>query len=114
MSPRGIFYLSDLIAYGARRRLMERGIAVAEHVCLVGFGNNRLNDWIAPWLGSVGVAHATFGAAVVDVLRDLWSGQTAPVRVLPNRLMSRSDAFPTAAARIVVCAAQFGQPKGRR
>lgn len=102
-APRcGIFCLSDLIAYGAHRRLAERGIAVPEQVCLVGFDDNPLNDWIAPWLSSVRVPYAAFGAAVVEVLRDLWSGQTVPARILPYRLVSRSDAFPSASVRSVV------------
>lgn len=102
VSPCGIFCLSDLIAYGAHRRLAERGIAVPEQVCLVGFDDNPLNDWIAPWLSSVRVPYAAFGAAVVEVLRGLWSGQTVPARILPHRLVSRPDAFPPASVRIVV------------
>jgi len=74
---RGIFCLSDLIAYGAHRRLVERGIAVPDQVCLVGFDDNPLNDWVAPWLSSVRVPYAAFGTAVVQVLREIWSGAAA-------------------------------------
>jgi LacI family transcriptional regulator len=87
--PWGIFCLSDLIAYGAHRRLTERGIAVPEQVCLIGFDDNKLNDWVAPWLSSVRVPYAAFGAAVVQVLRDLWSGEPTSARILPHALVAR-------------------------
>jgi LacI family transcriptional regulator len=87
--PCGIFCLSDLIAYGAHRRLTEHGIAVPGEVCLVGFDDNPLNDWVAPWLSSVRVPYAAFGAAVVQVLRDLWAGEPASARILPHALVAR-------------------------
>jgi LacI family transcriptional regulator len=89
-TPRcGIFCLSDLIAYGVHRRLTERGLAVPDRVCLVGFDDNPLNDWVAPWLSSVRVPYAAFGAAVVQVLRAVWSGAPASSRILPHALVVR-------------------------
>ena len=41
---RGIFCLSDLIAYGAHRRLTEAGLNVPRDVVLVGFDDNPLNN----------------------------------------------------------------------
>ncbi len=87
--PCGIFCLSDLIAYGAHRRLTERGLEVPDRVCLVGFDDNPLNDWVAPWLSSVRVPYAAFGAAVVQVLRAVWSGAPALSRILPHALVVR-------------------------
>lgn len=87
--PRGIFCLSDLIAYGAHRRLAERGIAVPDAACLVGFDDNPLNDWIAPWLSSVRVPYAAFGDAVVRVLHGMARGEPLSDQVLPHRLVVR-------------------------
>lgn len=89
-TPRcGIFCLSDLIANGAHRRLTECGLAAPDRVCLVGFDDNLLNDWVAPWLSSVRVPYAAFGAAVVQLLRALWVGEPAASRILPHALVAR-------------------------
>ncbi len=87
--PCGIFCLSDLIAYGAHRRLTECGIAVPDAVCLLGFDDNPLNDWVAPWLSSVRVPYAAFGAAMVRVLHGMTRGESLSDQVLPHRLVVR-------------------------
>lgn len=88
--PCGLFCLSDLIAYGAHRRLMERGIAAPGTVRLVGFDDNPLNDFVAPWLSSVRVPYDAFGAAVVRVLHGTKTDDTLPEQVLPHRLVARA------------------------
>ncbi len=70
-----IFCLSDLLAYGAARALREAGIAIPRDCRMIGFDDNPLNDWVAPWLSSVRVPYESFGDAVVDRLRALWSGE---------------------------------------
>lgn len=85
---RGIFCASDLIAYGAHRRLSEAGFRVPQDVLLVGFDDNPLNDWVAPWLTSVHVPYAEFGPAVVTALQAVWRGETARI-ILPHRLVVR-------------------------
>jgi DNA-binding LacI/PurR family transcriptional regulator len=71
---RGIFCLSDLIAYGAHRRVAEAGLNVPRDVVLVGFDDNPLND---------------FGPAVVAGLRDMAQGNGVDT-VLEHRLVGRS------------------------
>jgi LacI family transcriptional regulator len=85
---RGIFCLSDLIAYGAHRRLAEAGLSVPRDVVLVGFDDNPLNDWVAPWLSSVRVPYDRFGPAVVAGLRDMAQGHGVDT-VLEHRLVVR-------------------------
>ena len=85
---RGIFCASDLIAYGAHRRLTEAGFRVPQDVVLVGFDDNPLNDWVAPWLSSVQVPYAAFGSAVVTALQAIWRGERARI-VLPHQLVVR-------------------------
>lgn len=87
---RGLFCASDLIAYGAHRRLLEAGLRVPEQVVLVGFDDNPLNDWIAPWLSSVRVPYEQFGSAMVQALATLAEGGTVQA-VLPHRLVARGD-----------------------
>lgn len=85
---RAIFCLSDLIAYGAHRRLSEAGLRVPQDVILVGFDDNPLNDWVAPWLSSVRVPYDRFGPAVVAGLRDAAQGRGVNT-VLEHRLVVR-------------------------
>jgi LacI family transcriptional regulator len=87
--PCGIFCLSDLIAYGAQRRLAELGVTVPAEVALVGFDDNPLNDFVAPWLSSVRVPYDAFGEAVVRALHVLWRGEMPAATVLPHRLVVR-------------------------
>ncbi len=86
----GIFCSSDLIAYGAHRAITERGLRVPEEVMLIGFDDNPLNDWVAPWLTSVRVPYDRFGDAVVRALADIWTGRAAPSIMLEHFLVVRS------------------------
>lgn len=93
--PAGLFCLSDLIAYGAHKRLAEKGLAAfepggaVEAPAIVGFDDNPLNDWLAPWLTSVRVPYDAFGQAIVEGLEGMWSGEAACDIALPHRLVVR-------------------------
>lgn len=88
--PAGIFCTSDLMAYGAHRRLSEAGLHVPRDVAIFGFDDNPLNDWIAPWLSSVRVPYGAFGPAIADAVVTLSLEQAATVRtILPHRLVER-------------------------
>jgi LacI family transcriptional regulator len=86
----GIFCASDLIAYGAHAALVRAGLRVPEDVVLVGFDDNPLNDWLAPWLTSVRVPHDRFGDAVAEALAGIWNGTTPPCIVLGHELVARA------------------------
>lgn len=85
----GIFCSSDLIAYGAHRALLAHGLRVPQDVTLLGFDDNPLNDWLAPWLSSIQVPYPAFGAAVADAVGRLDSGQEPHDTILPHRLIVR-------------------------
>lgn len=85
--PSAIFALSDLIAYGAARALREAGHGVPGDCMLVGFDDNPLNDWIAPWLSSVRVPYENFGAAIVASLKAMWGDMTGSRDVLLEHQM---------------------------
>ncbi len=87
--PKGIFCASDLIAYGVRRRLREAKLAVPRDVRLVGFDDNPLNDWVAPWLASVRVPYRGFGEAIVGVLGELWRGDPPRAELLAYEFVAR-------------------------
>ena len=84
-----MFCTSDLIAYGVHRRLREAKLAVPRDVRLVGFDDNPLNDWIAPWLSSVRVTYRGFGAAIAEILDELRSGGTPGERLLDFDIIAR-------------------------
>jgi LacI family transcriptional regulator len=90
---RGVFCASDLIAYGAHRRLVEAGLQVPRDVILVGFDDNPLNDWVAPWLSSVRVPYGRFGPMVADALVPLERGE-AVREILPHQLVPRGLPLP--------------------
>lgn len=83
--PQGLFCPSDLIAYAAGRAAREAGLSPAPGA-IVGVDGNPLNPWLAPWLASVRVPYAEFGAAVTDALAERWSGARPRDRILPHDL----------------------------
>lgn len=87
--PAGLMCTSDQMAYGAFRLAGERGLAVPGACRIVGIDENPLNAWLAPWLSSVHVPYADFGAAIVDQLTELWAGARPADRLLPHRMVAR-------------------------
>lgn len=93
--PRAVFSGNDPIAYGAYRRCRELGLRVPEDVALFGFDDNPLNEWLAPWLSTVHVPYAEFGAKVAEIFRKILSNRVAEVpkqTLVPHRLVIRSSA----------------------
>jgi LacI family transcriptional regulator len=66
--PAGIICASDMIAFGVHRRLSEAGLTGAQGPDLIGFDDNPLNAWIAPWLSSVRIPYEAFGDALVRTI----------------------------------------------
>jgi LacI family transcriptional regulator len=91
----GMFCSSDLIAYGAQRAIVEAGLRVPQDVTLVGFDDNPLNDWVAPWLTSVRVPYDAFGSAVMKGLSAIWSGAPTEPILLEHRLVVREGSAPS-------------------
>ncbi|WP_262027878.1 LacI family DNA-binding transcriptional regulator [Microvirga sp. Mcv34] len=87
--PQGLFCPSDLMAYGAYRLALETGIRIPEDCRIVGVDDNKLNAWITPWLTSVHIPYADFGAKVVDQLQALWAGEHPSELLLPHTLIVR-------------------------
>lgn len=87
--PEALFCSSDLIAYGAHRKLTEHGIKVPRDMLVMGFDDNPLNDWIAPWLNSVSVPYPEFGQAIVKGLEAIWKQTDRRAQILPFRIVER-------------------------
>jgi LacI family transcriptional regulator len=91
-APTGVFCTSDLIAFGAHRRLLEEGLAVPRDLTLVGFDDSPLNDWVAPWLDSVRVPYDSFGPAIARAIAG--SPDADAETTLPHRLIVRTQPPP--------------------
>lgn len=63
-----IFCGNDMIAYGVHRAAIELKLRVPDDVILMGFDDNRLNDWLAPWLSTVAVPASDFGPAIAQLI----------------------------------------------
>ncbi len=87
--PRRVLCLSDLIAYGAFRRLVEAGLRVPDDIELFGFDDNPLNAWIAPWLNAVRIPYGAMGQAVLTALKAVLDDAGPRTVVLPHELAIR-------------------------
>ncbi|MBS7697431.1 MULTISPECIES: LacI family DNA-binding transcriptional regulator [unclassified Chelatococcus] len=83
--PDAILCVSDQIAYGVRRRALERGLDVPRDCSLVSIDGSPLNKWVAPWLVSVEIPYTAYGQEVLASLEDIWSDVPARDRLLPYR-----------------------------
>jgi LacI family transcriptional regulator len=63
-----IFCANDMIAYGLHRAAVERGLTIPDDVVIFGFDDNRLNEWLAPWLSTVKVPALDFGPAIAELI----------------------------------------------
>lgn len=87
--PKAIFCGNDMIAYGIYRAAQERGIAVPDGLAIVGFDDNRVNAWLAPWLTTVRVPALDFGPAVASIVGRAALPQRAGDVILPFSLTVR-------------------------
>lgn len=83
--PDAILCVSDQIAYGMRRRALERGLDIPHDCALVSIDGSPLNKWIAPWLVSVEIPYPDYGREVLAGLESIWAGSPSADRLLPYR-----------------------------
>lgn len=87
-----VFCGNDMIAYGLHRAASERGLDVPEDLVIFGFDDNRMNDWLAPWLSTVQVSAADFGPAIANLIVSPSLEDKAASFILPFRLKLRTSA----------------------
>ena len=81
--PDAILCVSDQIAYGVNRRALERGLKIPGDCDLVSIDGTPLNAWVAPWLKSIEIPYAVYGAEIVAGLQLIWRGEAFGERLLP-------------------------------
>ncbi|CAN7686573.1 LacI family DNA-binding transcriptional regulator [Pararhizobium sp. LjRoot235] len=88
-----IFCANDMIAYGVYRAAFERHMRVPEDLVVCGFDDNRLNEWLAPWLTTVKVPALDFGPAVAELIGTRLPDDAQPRNIiLPFTLQLRQSA----------------------
>ena len=82
-----------MIAYGVHRAAMELGLKVPGDVILMGFDDNRLNDWLAPWLSTVTVPAFDYGPAIAQLIEYALKEKTTERNIiLPFKIKIRQSA----------------------
>ena len=94
--PDAVFCGNDMIAYGIHRALVENGMKVPGDVAICGFDDNRVNEWLAPWLTSVRIPALEIGPAVRDLITGRQKGERREDVILPFQLMQRDSTAPDA------------------
>ena len=88
--PRAILGGNDMVAYGVHRAAVELGARVPDDLAICGSDDNRINDWLAPWLTSVHIPALDFGPAIVSLLGEAGAGRREII--LPFSLTVRTSA----------------------
>ncbi|ANM14470.1 MULTISPECIES: LacI family DNA-binding transcriptional regulator [unclassified Rhizobium] len=88
-----IFCGNDMIAYGVHRAAIELGLKIPDDVIMMGFDDNRLNDWLAPWLSTVTVPAFDYGPAIARLIEAPQEDYAAGSRIiLPFSIKIRQSA----------------------
>lgn len=91
--PTAIFSISDMIAIGAMKYAMSKGIAIGKDVMFIGFDNIAFSDIFVPRLSTVEQPCFAQGKLVVEKLIGNMKGETADtgLYMLPHRLVLRES-----------------------
>lgn len=84
-----VFAASDLMAIGAMRALVERGLRVPEDVAVVGFDDIPMASFAHPPLTTVSQDTKRAGEVLVDVLLRQIRGEPVSSQMLPARVVVR-------------------------
>ena len=92
--PDAVFGTSDLIAIGAMRALLARGIEVPREISVVGFDDIPLAGIVSPSLTTVAQDTRRAGMLLVETLISQIEGKAVPSITLPTRLVVRQSSIP--------------------
>lgn len=98
--PTAIFCANDLMALGAMHAAHERGLALPEHLSVIGFDNVGFTAYTNPALTTVDVPKQELGATAARLLLHHLASNGAPstcAEVLGTRLVERKSCAPPVA-----------------
>lgn len=91
--PTAIFSISDMIAIGAMKHAMSKGLAIGKDIMFIGFDNIAFSGIFVPQLSTVEQPCFAQGKLVVEKLIGNMKGETADkgLYMLPHRLVLRES-----------------------
>lgn len=92
-----IFASSDTIAYGIYQRAYEMGLSIPKDISVVGYDNNRYNDFLPAPLTSVSQHAEEIGVKVVNVVlnfEEIYQKKDSRQILLKPELVIRKSAAP--------------------
>ncbi|HVX46311.1 MAG TPA: LacI family DNA-binding transcriptional regulator [Mycobacteriales bacterium] len=91
--PDAVFCFNDLLALGALRTILERGLRVPEDVALIGFDDIEDSRYSLPALSTVSPDKARIAERAVDLVVRRLSGDTSPAGMIeaPWTLVGRES-----------------------
>lgn len=90
--PKAIFAASDLMAFGAKRAIAERGLNIPEDICLIGCDDIDACQFSTPQLTTVKQDKEKLGRLAALLLNDLIDGaeEKSPILVDPELVLRES------------------------
>ncbi len=94
--PTAVFATNDIVAFGAWRRLLERGLRIPADVSLVGFDDIEMSGYLLPALTTIRQDKDALGQRAAEVLLALLRGREPPARLtlVPTELVVRGSTGP--------------------
>lgn len=93
--PTAIFASSDLIAVGAMKAIIQRGLKMPDDISLVGFDDIPTADYLTPTLSTTKVHSEMMGCVGVDLLFEKIEGsRSVPVKIMvPTELIIKGSSI---------------------
>lgn len=89
--PDAVFCFNDLVAIGAMRTLLSRGLRIPEDVAVVGFDDIEASSYTTPSVTTIAPDKAVIGRIAVERLLARLHGEAAPFTWAPYRLVVRES-----------------------
>ncbi len=89
--PSAVFCISDSIAIGCMKKLIDKGIRVPDDISVMGFDDTSIAKMVHPELSTVAQPQADIGESAMEMLmRQINGGEGAfEFKILPHRLALR-------------------------
>ena len=94
--PTAIFCSNDILAFGAMRAALDRGLSLPADLSVIGFDNSPMAAVTSPRLTTVSQPAYDMGARACDLLCSLIDGENPTERgiLLPTELCVRDTTAP--------------------
>ncbi len=89
-----VFCYNDMVAVGALLAFREAGIAVPEHVSVMGFDDIEMARYVCPSLSTVAQPKRQMGSIAMHMIIDLLDQQAVANRVIEPVIMKRDSTKP--------------------